>query len=567
VLRRLRAGIAQCGGAGVMVWFIVALVLVIAGVLAILFLNRFYKKASREVALIRTGAGGQRVVLDGGCIAMPFLHKVSEVNMKTTGLEIERLGPKSIITKDRLRVDAGVEFYIRVQPTEDGVATAAQALAGKSFRASELAETLEGKLVDALLSVAARYTMDELQDKRGQYAAEVSETLAPNLAKNGLVLESVSLTRLDQTPFHALDENNAFNALGMRRLAEIITVNKKERAAIEADAEVAVRQSQLDATKRKLLIEQEEEQAQFEQQRQIEITRAVSQADIAEQQASAELRREHARIEREREVRGSEIARDRALRSLDLEASLATEQAKVDKAIALAAKQVEEARAQAAADAARAEEVVAKEAVDTARSTAVAERERQIALIRATEQADVDSTRVKSETGTLMALAQAEAKAMIERAKAEKDQLVAKAEGTAALVKAENTQSADLIRMKLDMARIDALPEIVARMVKPAEKIESIRISNVTGLGVPGAYGSGNGAGSERPAVNQVVDGVLSMALQLPAVKRLGEEVGLNIGEGLKGLSESLSESPSGPPATEATHTNQAKADRSKSKS
>ena len=34
-----------------MVWFIVALVLVVAAVLAILFLNRFYKKATREVAL------------------------------------------------------------------------------------------------------------------------------------------------------------------------------------------------------------------------------------------------------------------------------------------------------------------------------------------------------------------------------------------------------------------------------------------------------------------------------------------------------------------------------------
>jgi hypothetical protein len=45
-----------------------------------------------------------------------------------------------------------------------------------------------------------------------------------------------------------------------------------------------------------------------------------------------------------------------------------------------------------------------------------------------------------------------------------------------------------------------------------------------------------------------VVDGVLSMALQLPAVKKLGEEVGLNVGEGLKGLSDSLS----GPPAGEA---------------
>jgi uncharacterized membrane protein YqiK len=481
---------------------------------------------------------------------VPFLHKVSEVNMKTTGLEIERLGPKSIITKDRLRVDAGVEFYIRVQPTKEGVATAAQALAGKSFRASELAETLEGKLVDALLSVAARYTMDELQDKRGQYAAEVTETLAPNLAKNGLLLESVSLKRLDQTPFHALDENNAFNALGMRRLAEIITVNKKERAAIEAAAEVAVRQSQLDATKKKLLIEQEEEQAQIEQHRQIETTRAVSQADIAEQQASAELRREHARITREREVRGSEIARDRALRSLDLEASLATEQAKVDKAIVLAAKRVEEAKALAKAEGARAEEVTAQEAVDTARSKAVAERERQIAVIRAAEQADVDSTRVKSETGTLLAMAQAEAKAMIDRAKAEKDQLIAKAEGTAALIGAENSQSPDLIRMKLDMARLDALPEIVARMMKPAEKIESIRINTITGFGTAGPYGpaDGAGAGTERSAVNQVVDGVLSMALQLPAVKKLGEEVGLNVGEGLKGLSDSLS----GPPAGEA---------------
>jgi flotillin len=544
------------------IWFIVGLVLLIAAVLAILFLNRFYKKATREVALVRTGAGGQRVVLDGGCIAVPFLHKVSEVNMKTTGLEIERLGPKSMITRDRLRVDVGVEFYIRVQPTEEGVATAAQALAGKSFRASELAETLEGKLVDALLSVAARYTMDELQDKRGQYAAEVTETLSPNLANNGLLLESVSLKRLDQTPFHALDENNAFNALGMRRLAEIITVNKKERAAIEAEAEVAVRQSQLDATKKKLLIEQEEEQAQMEQQRQIETTRALSQADIAEQQASADLRREHARIAREREVRGSEIERDRALRALDLEASLATETASVDKAIALADKRVEEAKALAKAEAARAEEVVAQEAVDTARSKAVAERERQIALIRAADQADVDNTRVKSETGTLLAMAQAEAKAMTDRAKAEKDQLMAKAEGTAALVKAENSQSADLIRMKLDMARIDALPEIVARMLKPAEKIESIRINNITGFGTSGPYGRTDGANGERTAINQVVDGVLSMALQLPAVKKLGEEVGLNIGEGLKGLSESLS----GPPAAEPDVDTQGKATRSDKK-
>ncbi|NNJ75868.1 MAG: flotillin, partial [Anderseniella sp.] len=156
--------------------------------------------------------------------------------------------------------------------------------------------------------------------------------------------------------------------------------------------------------------------------------------------------------------------------------------------------------------------------------------------------ADVDDVRVKSEAGTILGMAQAEAKSVIDRAKAEKDRLIATAEGTAAVVKAENAQSSELIRMKLDMARIEVMPDMVGRMLKPAEKIESIRINNITGFGSGGPYGNGTdtGGGNGGPAVNQVVDGVLSMALQLPAVKKLGEEVGINISDGLKGLSDSL---------------------------
>ena len=109
-----------------MVWFVVAVVLVIVLVVGIWFLHRFYAKANRETALVRTGLGGQKVVLDGGCLALPFLHKVAEVNMRTSKLEIERVGPASVITADRLRVDVGAEFYVRVRATEEGVATAAQ---------------------------------------------------------------------------------------------------------------------------------------------------------------------------------------------------------------------------------------------------------------------------------------------------------------------------------------------------------------------------------------------------------------------------------------------------------
>lgn len=521
-------------------WFVGIVLVVVAVILVVLFLNRYYRKATREVALIRTGAGGQRVVLDGGCLALPFLHKVSEVNMRTTRLEIERLGPKSIITKDRLRVDVAGEFYVRVMSTADGVATAAQALGSNSFRAAELAETLEGKLADAMLSVAATRTMDELQDDRAGYARQVTALLADNLAQNGLMLESVSLTRLDQTPFHALDENNAFNALGMRRLAEIIAVNRKERAAIEADAEVSVRQSQLEATKRKLTISLEEEAAMIAQNRDIEIARAQSHAMMAAEQATSERRREQARIERETEVRKVQIEREREIRMRTLESELDVETTRAANAVALAAKKVEAVEAEARATAAQAEEVKAAEAVLTLRETAAAERDKRVALIRAAEQAEVDDTRVKSEVGTLLSMAEAEARATHERAQADKARMLAEAEGRAAVIAAENAQSTELMGMKLDEARLRTLPVVVERMLKPAEKIETIRINAISGMN--GAMTGSAGGGGEKSTVNQVVDAVLSMALQLPAVQKLGEEVGMNIGDGVRGIAAPLAD-------------------------
>ena len=519
-----------------MTWFIVGVLLVITAVISVLFLNRYYRKASREISVVRTGQGGQKVVLDGGCLALPFLHKVAEVNMRTSKLDIERAGSKSMITKNRLRVDVAAEFYVRVQDSTEGVATAAQALAGKSFRATDLEEILEGKLVDAMLSVAARYTMDELQDNRAAYAKEVSEILSNTLAQSGLMLESMSLTRIDQTPFHTLDENNAFNALGMRRLAEIIAVNKKERAVIEADADVSVRQSQLDATKRKLTITREEEEAMITQQREIEIARSRSAAETAEEQSVSERRREAARIDREREVRSSEIVRDTELRRQALDSELKSFLKQSENAITIAEKRGEEAKAEAEAIAAKGKEAEAEEHVRTIVETAAAERAKSLALIRAAQQAKVDDTRVKSEADTITSTAQAQAKAMIETANADRDRLLSEAKGRAAIIAAENAQTPELIAMKLDEQRMRTLPQLVEKMMKPSEKIESIRINQMNGFN--GA--SGGDGGDDKSTVNQVVDSVLSMALQLPAVQKLGEEVGMNIGDGVRGLSNSL---------------------------
>lgn len=99
---------------GLFLSFLVAIVLI---VIAIAFLQKFYRKATRERAVIRTGAGGKKVVLDGGAVALPFLHRVEEINMRTMHLTVTRGGDRSLLTEDRMRVDTEMEFYIRVEPT------------------------------------------------------------------------------------------------------------------------------------------------------------------------------------------------------------------------------------------------------------------------------------------------------------------------------------------------------------------------------------------------------------------------------------------------------------------
>ena len=66
------------------------IILVIVAVVAIIVLAGLYRKATREVSLIRTGLGGQRVIMAGGAIALPYFHEVTEVNMRTLRLEVKQ---------------------------------------------------------------------------------------------------------------------------------------------------------------------------------------------------------------------------------------------------------------------------------------------------------------------------------------------------------------------------------------------------------------------------------------------------------------------------------------------
>lgn len=478
--------------------------LAVLAVLIVIY-ARFYERSNREIALIKTGIGGQKVVMDGGALVIPYFHEVSRVNMQTLRLEVNRSGGAALITNDRLRVDVGVAFYLSVIATPEGIARAAQTLGNRTFDADKLRDLIEGKLVDALRSVAAGMTLDELHENRGAFVSQIRETLEESLARNGLELDSVSLTALDQTPFATLDENNAFNAAGMRKLAEVIAKYRKERAEIDADAEVAVRKASMEATKRKLKIELEEQEAEISQAQQIETLKAAQIAEVVKRKAASELESARARIQMEQGIRAADIAREKTIQEAEIARERDIEIANKERQITLAKKSQDESNARAEADAVRAKAAWEEEAIVTARQVAEAGRKKQIKVEEA----------------------KAEADAMEIHSTARKNALLAEAEGERAVIDAENGMKEHTVSMRVELAKLKAMPNLIAEMVKPAEKIASINIHHVSGLG------SGRNAGSagsgEKSAVIQVIDSIMDMAVQLPALKKIGEDLGVNI--------------------------------------
>ncbi|OAN75247.1 flotillin [Sulfitobacter sp. EhC04] len=505
-------------------WIII--ILVVAAIVIALAAS-FYQRATNEVALVRTGLSGRRVIIDGGILAIPYFHEINRVNMQTLRMDVTRSGELSLITKDRLRVDVGAEFFASVTPSEDAITRAAQTLGQRVFQPDQLKNLIDGMMIDALRSVAAQMTMDELHETRASFVKQVREALTDTLANYGLQLDSVSLTALDQTPFAALDENNAFNAVGMRKLAEVIAQSKKERAEIEGDSQVSVARAAMESARRKLEINLEQRRAEIAQTQEVETLIAAQLSEIAARKADSERSAAQARIQMEQDIASADIAKEQTLRVAEIAQALAIEVAEQDRAISFSAKSQEGSRAHAEADTARIAAVTAAEAVHTARQMAEAERRKALALIAAQEQAEATAARAKIAAASDKATAADKTAAKREEAEALKAMKLAETEANLAQISAENARSEAQVKMALELARLNALPQILAEMVKPAEKINGISINHITGLERSGDRGAAS-------PINQTVDAIMDMAISLPALKKLGDSIGVNLDTALK---------------------------------
>ena len=235
---------------------IIAIIILIALAIAIIvyLLHWLYRRSSKEIAFVRTGMGGEQVVISGGAFVLPIIHNITSVGMKTLCIEVQRNGSKSFITKNRMRAEVTAEFYVRVAPTTEAVSIAAQTLGNRTLEPDHLKELVQGRVVDGLGVVAAKMSLDEIQENRSEYIKNVASHVEEAIKHTGLELETVSLTSLNQAPVGVFDPSNTFDAEGLTQITEFTQSRKKKRNDIEKDTEVSIRNKNLQSIKQLSLI-------------------------------------------------------------------------------------------------------------------------------------------------------------------------------------------------------------------------------------------------------------------------------------------------------------------------
>ncbi len=551
----------------------IPLIIVISLITLGMIFTRLYRRASKETSFVRTGLGGEKVIMNGGAIVLPILHEIIPVNMNTLKLEVERSNEQALITKDRMRVDVLAEFYVRVKPVNESIAFAAQTLGIRTTQPDLLKELIEGKFVDALRAVAAEMHMVELHEQRVDFVQKVQQVVSEDLLKNGLELESVSLTGLDQTNKKFFNPDNAFDAEGLTRLTEEIEARRKIRNDIERDTSVEIEKKDLETRRLSLEIKKEEEYAVLQQEREISIRRASQLAEIAKEEAEqrkiaenskilSEQDIEQKRIASEKEVEQAKILKEQLLEEKNIEKNKSIELSNQDREIAIAEKSKMQSIAKAEADEARAAAVRAEEKVKTVRETEIAERTKSIQLVEASQEAEKEAIGIKvgAQAEKQAAQDQAEAQRILAQGLADKAIITAKsdneaqklraeaqaieykveAEGKESINNASNVLSAEQIAMQIKIKLIEQLPDIIAQSVKPMENIDSIKILQVDGLNHSSSSdGQGIATASADSLPDQLVNSALKYKAQSPIVDSLLKDLGLD-GSSLNGFTKDL---------------------------
>lgn len=440
----------------------------------ILVFTSLFKKAPAHEAFVITGGFGSkaakvddtgkmvspakaRVIINGGSIVLPFLHEVTRVSLATMRIDVDRKGRSALLTADKLRADLEAQFYIKVEPDADSVLTAATTLAEAGVHREAVKQLVGDKLVAALRDVAATKTLVDLNQDRAGFAQAVQAAVQPELEANGLHLESVAISSLDQTPLDAWDEGNIFDSEGRRTVAEITSRNKvaANKAETEAAKEVERQNVERDQELARLRIEREQAHANADAQSARAREQSARDAGVA-----AVAREEAIQVRNVEREQAGKVALERAAQEREV-----AEQVRL---IAVEDARRQHAEAETKRKAAEAELEQAKQRVITVELTEAAEREKRVAVIA--KQSEADQAAIEERIGAdneaykVTVAAQARQDAAVREAEAVRTTALAAKE--ASVLKAEGRRADEMVPVEVEARRV----EVEAQRVVVLEK-------------------------------------------------------------------------------------------------
>ena len=294
---------------------IIAGIILVALAIAIIvyLLHWLYRRSSKEVSFVRTGMFGEKVVISGGAFVLPIIHNITQVGMRTLSLSIKRAGDKSLITKDRMRAELVTEFFTKVPAEAKAVSTAAQTLGNRTLDPEHLKEVVAGRFADALGEVAAKMTLDEIQENRGQFVKEVTKIANESIGHTGLALETVSMISLDQAPIEIFNPANTFDSQGLTQLTEQIESRKKKRNDITQDTKISIESKNLETIQKELEIKKNEEFSKYQQEREIAIQKATERTETIKEKAEKEREAEEAEIRNQEQIEVAKISQNQVI--------------------------------------------------------------------------------------------------------------------------------------------------------------------------------------------------------------------------------------------------------------
>ncbi|MCM0589570.1 MAG: SPFH domain-containing protein [Gloeotrichia echinulata IR180] len=523
---------------------------VIAGLVLLLLLSLFaytrvYVVTPNNEAFVRTGGlfiKQKSVILYGGCIVIPGFHQLTRVPLREISIDVERTGKLAVRTKDYLRADIRVTFYVCINASEEDVLTAAARLSqnGK-ITPEDIKNALDKRADDAIRAAAKTKDLAEIDSDKLGFAQEVLNLVEPDLKKVGLTLNNIAISEILESLTY--DPENFFDAQGVRLRTEIIQRSIQQKREVELATQVAIEQKELDAQKRSLQITQEQESAKLEQKLQVEALKAQREREIQESKDREAATVRRTKILQEKAVEEEEIRKKLAVQQSQIEADIALEErnkllkvaqalqkqeaeiaeitrqqtvesgklqaqvqiveserlarlAQEDVAIAISNKKRESFLAQA-------EQAKAEESVRTAGEVEKAERTKRLSLIAAEREAqersisdrnvvEIDAFRRRRQAEIAQQAAELEAEAIRILAEAKRDQDLAEAAGIQAKIAAENTISNANLTAKIITniwpELVDKLPEIVTALAPQPGVLGETRIYSF-----PGTNGSNGG--------------------------------------------------------------------------